>query len=140
VFDPFKRATANGVWPALLRAAGAGPGDFIIGANIAYDFACIAATVPEALPVIWDWYEQRRIFDIQIAATLNAIAEGRLDDGELRERSGRRAIVPSSFMISQITAAGVSPARAARSHPASVCPARMSTPPSCACSARSAGL
>ena len=96
VFDPFKRATANGVWPALLRAAGAGPGDFIIGANIAYDFACIAATVPEALPVIWDWYEQRRIFDIQIAATLNAIAEGRLDDGELRERSGRRAIDPKS--------------------------------------------
>ena len=43
-----------------------------------------------------------------------------------------RAIVPSSFMISQITAAGVRPAIRARSHPASVCPARTSTPPGCA--------
>ena len=43
-----------------------------------------------------------------------------------------RAIVPSSFMISQITAAGVSPAIRARSHPASVWPARTSTPPGCA--------
>jgi hypothetical protein len=44
-------------------------------------------------------------------------------------RSGRRAMVPSSFMISQITAAGVQPAMAARSQPASVWPARISTPP-----------
>ena len=42
-------------------------------------------------------------------------------------------MVPSSFMISQITAAGVNPAIAARSHPASVWPARMRTPPSTAC-------
>jgi hypothetical protein len=42
---------------------------------------------------------------------------------------GRRAIVPSSFMISQITPAGVSPAIRARSTDASVCPARTSTPP-----------
>ena len=47
-------------------------------------------------------------------------------------RSGSRAIVPSSFMISQITAAGVRPARRARSQPASVWPARTSTPPACA--------
>ena len=45
---------------------------------------------------------------------------------------GRRAMVPSSFITSQITAAGVSPASCARSHPASVCPARTSTPPGCA--------
>jgi len=44
-------------------------------------------------------------------------------------RSGTRAMVPSSFMISQITAAGVRPARRARSTPASVCPVRLSTPP-----------
>src|SRR5450756_568499 len=44
-------------------------------------------------------------------------------------RSGTRAIVPSSFMISQITAVGFRPARRARSTPASVCPARSSTPP-----------
>ena len=45
-------------------------------------------------------------------------------------RSGRRAIVPSSFMISQITDAGSRPAMPARSQPASVWPARTSTPPS----------
>src|SRR3990170_5280452 len=44
-------------------------------------------------------------------------------------RSGRRAIVPSSRMISHSTAAGVRPARRARSQQASVCPARTSTPP-----------
>ena len=56
-------------------------------------------------------------------------------------------MVPSSFMISQITPAGVSPAMRARSTAASVCPARTSTPPSRARSgnmwpgrARSAGL
>src|SRR5271166_6336712 len=44
-------------------------------------------------------------------------------------RSGTRAIVPSSFMTSQITPAGLSPARRARSTAASVWPARSSTPP-----------
>jgi hypothetical protein len=53
-----------------------------------------------------------------------------------RCRSGRRAMVPSSFMISQITAAGEQPAMPARSHPASVWPARISTPPSAACSGK----
>ena len=43
--------------------------------------------------------------------------------------SGTRAIVPSSFMISQITPAGYRPAMRARSTAASVCPARTSTPP-----------
>jgi hypothetical protein len=45
-------------------------------------------------------------------------------------------MVPSSFMISQITAAGLQPAMAARSQPASVWPARISTPPSTACSGK----
>src|ERR1035441_659415 len=45
---------------------------------------------------------------------------------------GTRAIVPSSFMISQITPAGLRPARRARSTLASVWPARTSTPPSLA--------
>src|SRR5688572_1367150 len=49
-------------------------------------------------------------------------------------KSGRRAIVPSSRMISHSTAAGVRPARRARSQQASVCPARTSTPPGCATS------
>jgi hypothetical protein len=43
---------------------------------------------------------------------------------------GTRAIVPSSFMISQITPAGYKPAIRARSTAASVCPARTNTPPS----------
>ena len=51
-------------------------------------------------------------------------------------KSGRRAMVPSSFMISQITDAGVQPAMAAKSQPASVWPARISTPPSTACSGK----
>ena len=42
---------------------------------------------------------------------------------------GTRAIVPSSFMISQITPAGYKPAMRARSTAASVCPARTITPP-----------
>ena len=44
-------------------------------------------------------------------------------------RSGTRAMVPSSFMISQMTPAGLRPARRARSTAASVWPARSSTPP-----------
>ena len=40
-----------------------------------------------------------------------------------------RDMVPSSFMISQMTAAGLSPARRARSTDPSVCPARTRTPP-----------
>ena len=45
-------------------------------------------------------------------------------------RSGMPATEPSSWSISQITAAGEQPARRARSTDASVCPARTSTPPS----------
>ena len=43
---------------------------------------------------------------------------------------GMRAMLPSGFMISQITPEGSSPASRARSTEASVCPARTSTPPS----------
>ncbi len=43
---------------------------------------------------------------------------------------GTRAMVPSGFMISQITPAGERPAMRARSTEASVWPARTSTPPS----------
>src|SRR5919107_4789625 len=44
-------------------------------------------------------------------------------------RSGTRAMVPSSFMTSQITPAGLRPASRARSTAASVWPARFNTPP-----------
>src|SRR3954447_3404418 len=49
-------------------------------------------------------------------------------------RSPARAIVPSSFWISQITPAGIRPARRARSTEASVWPVRSSTPPAFALS------
>ncbi|MBV6476229.1 MAG: hypothetical protein MOGDAGHF_01814 [Rhodocyclaceae bacterium] len=45
-------------------------------------------------------------------------------------------MVPSSLRISQITAAGSQPASWARSQPASVWPARTSTPPFCAISGK----
>src|SRR3984957_17113641 len=48
---------------------------------------------------------------------------------ENASRSGMRAMVPSSFMISQMTPAGVTPARRARSTEPSVCPVRTRTPP-----------
>src|SRR5712675_2241577 len=44
-------------------------------------------------------------------------------------RSGTRAMLPSSFMISQMIPAGTIPANRARSTEASVCPARTRTPP-----------
>ena len=44
--------------------------------------------------------------------------------------SSRLAIVPSGFIISQITPEGVSPARRAKSTAVSVCPALFKTPPS----------
>ena len=49
-----------------------------------------------------------------------------------RSKSSRRAMVPSSLRISTITEAGSRPAKRARSQPASVWPARISTPPGCA--------
>jgi hypothetical protein len=51
-------------------------------------------------------------------------------------RSGSRAIDPSSFMISQITPAGLRPAMRLMSTAASVWPARTSTPPSLATSGK----
>ena len=47
-----------------------------------------------------------------------------------RVSSRSRAMVPSAFMISQITAPGSNPDSRHRSTLASVCPARTSTPPS----------
>ncbi len=50
--------------------------------------------------------------------------------------SGRRAMLPSGFRISTSTPAGSSPASMARSTPASVWPARVSTPPGWAISGK----
>ncbi|MEZ4393520.1 MAG: hypothetical protein R3A48_20820 [Polyangiales bacterium] len=55
--------------------------------------------------------------------------EGRSWASENCSRSVMRAMEPSSFMISQITPAGLRPAICARSMLPSVCPVRCSTPP-----------
>lgn len=49
-----------------------------VGANIAYDFACVLAARPDLFPLVWRAYEEERVFDVQIVAMLNAIADGRL--------------------------------------------------------------
>lgn len=58
-----------------------------IGANIAYDFACIVRAIAEilgaeeaakALALIFKAYRQHRVFDIQIAQALDAVAGGHL--------------------------------------------------------------
>lgn len=67
-----------------------GRGDTWVGANIAYDFACVLAARPDLMPLIWRAYEEGRVHDVQIAATLNAIAEGRMREGELYRRDGSR--------------------------------------------------
>ena len=51
-------------------------------------------------------------------------------------KSGTRAIVPSSFIISQITPAGATPHNLAKSTAASVWPDRCSTPPAFAISGK----
>jgi DNA polymerase I-like protein with 3'-5' exonuclease and polymerase domains len=62
-----------------------------VGQNIAYDFGCVLAADPSLLPLVWKAYAERRVHDIGIAATLNAIAEGRLQDGDLFLRDGTKA-------------------------------------------------
>jgi DNA polymerase I len=53
----------------------------ICGANIAYDFGCLAAADPSLLPLIFDKYERGEVFDVLIAQYLDAIAHGYLREG-----------------------------------------------------------
>ena len=64
--------------------------DTIVGANIAYDFGCLLAEKPELLPLVWQAYVEARVFDVLIAGTLDAIYGGRLTDGELFYRNGKK--------------------------------------------------
>jgi hypothetical protein len=50
----------------------------LIGANIPYDFACLAAEDPSLLKLIFKAYAEGRVVDIQTAQALHAIAEGNL--------------------------------------------------------------
>ena len=60
----------------------------VAGANIAFDFGCLLAEKPSLFPLVWKAYEDGRIWDVQIAQTLVAISEGRLQDGFIFTRSG----------------------------------------------------
>lgn len=62
----------------------------VVGANIAYDFGCLAAEWPDILPLIWQKYSKCQVRDVQIRSTLVAIAEGRLRDGELFAKDGQK--------------------------------------------------
>lgn len=67
------------------------PGSTIlVGANVAYDFGCLLAARPDLFPLVWKAYEEARVFDVQLAASLNAIAEGRMRDGDLFRRDGSK--------------------------------------------------
>ena len=53
--------------------------DGVVGHNIAYDFACIAATWPDLIPAIWSKYDRELVCDTMIAQQILDIgAEGAL--------------------------------------------------------------
>ncbi len=52
----------------------------VVGANISYDFGCIAAARPDLLPMIFDKFERGEVHDILIAQALDAIAKGYFRD------------------------------------------------------------
>jgi DNA polymerase-1 len=54
--------------------------EIVVGANIAYDFACVLAASPELLELVFDKYERGEIHDILIAQALDAIAKGYFRD------------------------------------------------------------
>lgn len=64
--------------------------DLIVGANIAYDMGVFLACRPDLIGKIWAKYAREEVFDIAIAATVNACAEGRMtDEGILRKPDNR---------------------------------------------------
>lgn len=50
----------------------------IVGANIAYDMGCLAVADSDLLPLIFRAYAEGRVYDVQIAQALDAIAYGLL--------------------------------------------------------------
>lgn len=48
----------------------------IVGANIAYDFGCVATARPDLLPLIFKAYDEGRVFDVLIAQALIDIGAG----------------------------------------------------------------
>lgn len=50
----------------------------IVGANIAFDWGVLVAADPDFLPLVFKAYGEGRVYDVQIAQSLHAIAEGNL--------------------------------------------------------------
>lgn len=67
------RAACFDTLKALCRSSA-----IVAGANIAYDFAVMAREEPELLDLIFGMYIDRRVWDVQIAEALAAIARGEL--------------------------------------------------------------
>lgn len=61
-----------------------------IGANIAFDWGCTLVARPHLLPLVWKAYKEARVFDVQLACSLNAIADGRMKDGDLYRYDGSK--------------------------------------------------
>jgi DNA polymerase-1 len=51
-------------------------GETLVGANFAFDAVVACAEWPDLLPLFFDKYERGQVFDVLIAAALNAIAKG----------------------------------------------------------------
>lgn len=53
------------------------------GANIAYDFGCICVEDPSLVPLVFEKYRRGEVHDVLIAASLDFIARGFMQDGEI---------------------------------------------------------
>lgn len=60
------------------------------GANIAYDWGCVLAIRPDLMWLIWEAYKTARVFDVQLACSLNATADGRMREGDLFRYDGSK--------------------------------------------------
>jgi hypothetical protein len=72
LYDGGPRAAISFAKALLLSSA------VIVGANISYDFGCLAAAEPSLIAPIFKAYEDGRVYDVQIAQALHAIACGNL--------------------------------------------------------------
>lgn len=72
----------------------------LAGANIAYDFGVICAEDPHLVPLVFKKYQRQQVHDVLIAALLDFIARGLVDDGkiidprdgiQIRDSSGKLA-------------------------------------------------
>ena len=74
----------------------------ICGANIAYDFGCIAAVRPDLIKPIFDKYERGEIHDILIAQSLDSIAKGYFRDKMLIDpRTGSQIRNPNGGKVAK---------------------------------------